>query len=625
MKKFVLFLFLLCSVWVNAQVSVFSYGEKGQIVVNPSYIKPLQTLTKKEIAKATQLVHAMEVTTQSGDTYAIKAFKIENWEEGDFQYVEIYKDQKKIYKLSNRNNWIHFPIKHSGASSPQCCYVAHMGDDAIALVFHETIVERNLPNITIVVLKDNQATLVYNKECGINEFKSPKTEISFKEYIPDCLTMDKEPCMNTRNMYISKDGIQLSALPTLQDDLLYILKKMPFTPIPYNETKFTYHKQRYSIDNTSGQIPNRLYENIQCTQYILADENDLLPVANAKFRTNHNDICMVAVNFGGVTDYNTTVLITVNQKGEILDSLEVESGFGHTYIKQYRILGNLRVVVTSIKTNQKESIPFYGFGSFIGNRVDRTYRLEKGKFILEREQVFEEQTYTEKLLEKNNFNIWYDNILEHPEFSLQEAKDAFQKRKVKYQNANKYYTGIGLPAGEFEPEWDRAIASVNPTREHLLYYTVPIKSPYQYKAMLLNTHDLKSVNVHQKMLVIKNTQDNSITFYLLSLVPDVDFEKQHKNSVAENFVFLKEDNYFSGTSICSSVFSGLIIDSEKFINGRMVKRVFVPSLEEEIMERMASLISILQPYHFFRFTNGKGKSVELDWQQIRLMNTRKNK
>ena len=86
MKKLVLFLFLLCSIWVNAQVSVFSYGEKGQIVVNPSYIKPLQTLTKKEIAKATQLVHAMEVITQSGDTYAIKAFKIENWEEGDFQY-----------------------------------------------------------------------------------------------------------------------------------------------------------------------------------------------------------------------------------------------------------------------------------------------------------------------------------------------------------------------------------------------------------------------------------------------------------------------------------------------------------------------------------------------------------
>jgi hypothetical protein len=311
----------------------------------------------------------------------------------------------------------------------------------------------------------------------------------------------------------------------------------------------------------------------------LADENDLLPDAFAKFRTMDEDICMVAIHFGGVTYLSTTVLITINANGEILDSLEVESGFETVYIKQFRILENGKVIVTSIKPKQQESIPYNGFKSFVGNRVDCTYRVERGKFILEGEHVFEEQTYEEELLEKDNFNLWYDNILEHPEFSLQEAKDAFQSRKESYQSSNRHNTEIGLPAGDFEPEWDRAIASVNPTRENLLYYTVPIKSSYKYKAVLLDTPDLEWVYVYQKVVVMKDIQDNSINFYLISLVPELDFEERNQGFVAENFVFFKEDNYFSGVSISSSMFSGLIVSCEQIKNGRITKKVFIPSRE----------------------------------------------
>ena len=631
MKKFLIFLFSLCSLAGYAQEAVFSYGTDEQIIVDSTYIVPLYPHTEENKSKATELTESMEVSTLSGNLYTVKAFQIKDWDTGDFQYVKVYKDGQKIYELSNGNGWINFPNEYSGSSVPHCCYVANMGKDAVALIFHEVSYGSNLPNMTIIVLKDNQATLVYNRECSINEIVLPKQEmeISFDEEAPNSHTIDYTPCYDTRKLFISKDGIKISSKRTLQEDLCEIFKKFPLTPLPHKESKITRHRRRYGVDNTLGQIPNRLYENLQCTQYVLADENDLLPAAFAKFKTMDEDICMVAIHFGAATYLSTSVLITINANGEILDSLEVESGFETVYIKQFRILDDGKVIVTSIKPKQQESIPYNGFKSFVGNRVDCTYRVERGKFILEGERVFEEQTYEEKLLEKDNFNLWYDNILEHQEFSLQEAKDAFQSKKAKYDSMNRQYNRVGLPAGEFEFEWDRAIASVNPTRENLLYYTVPIKSPYKYKAVLLDTPELKWVYVYQKMLVMKSAQDNSVNFYLISLVPNLDFEERNQGFVAENFVFLKEDNNFSGVSIFSSLFSGLIKDSEQIINGRIIKRVFIPSREEEITERIATAKSILQPYHFFRVTTGKGRvrgtcePAELNWQKIKHLNTRK--
>ena len=629
MKKFLIFLFSLCSLAGYAQEAVFSYGTDGQIVVDSTYIVPLYPHTEENKSKATELTESMEISTLSGDLYTIKAFQIKDWDTGDFQYVEVYKDGQKIYELSNGNGWINFPNEYSGSSVPHCCYVANMGKDAVALIFHEVSYGSNLPNMTIIVLKDNQATLVYNRECSINEIVLPKQEmeISFDEEVPNCYTMDNTPCYETRKLFISKDGIKISSRRTLQEDLCEIYKNLPFTSLPHKESKFTRHERQYGVDNTSGQIPNRLYENLQCTQYVLADENDLLPAAFAKFKTMDEDICMVAIHFGGATYLSTSVLITINANGEILDSLEVESGFETVYIKQFRILDDGKVIVTSIKPKQQESIPYNGFKSFVGNRVDCTYRVERGKFILEGERVFEEQTYEEKLLEKDNFNLWYDNILEHQEFSLQEAKDAFQSKKAKYDSMNRQYNRVGLPAGEFEFEWDRAIASVNPNRGDLLYYTVPIKSPYKYKAVMLDTPDLEWVYVYQKVVVRKDTQDNSIYFYLMSLVPDLDFEKRNQGLVAENFVYLKEDNYFSGVNITSSLFSGLIASCEQIKNGRRKSRIFIPSKEEEITGRIAIAKSILEPYHFFRVTVGRGRtrakceSAELYWEQIKYLNT----
>jgi hypothetical protein len=110
-------------------------------------------------------------------------------------------------------------------------------------------------------------------------------------------------------------------------------------------------------------------------------------------------------------------------------------------------------------------------------------------------------------------------------------------------------------------------------------------------------------------------------------VPELDFEERNQGFVAENFVFFKEDNYFSGVSISSSMFSSLIVSCEQIKNGRITKKVFIPSREEEVAGRIAIAKSILEPYHFFRVTVGRGRtgakyeSAELNWQVIKYMNT----
>ena len=178
--------------------------------------------------------------------------------------------------------------------------------------------------------------------------------------------------------------------------------------IPYPTSHFNYIWCGFKY--TQGEIPNKLYKNIQCTEYDFADDDDTAAAVYAKFYLPQQNAILIAVNFGGMTEMQTDVLVSVDAEGNILDTLEVRVGW--VYIKEYRILADGQIVVTTIKPKQETSIlfeDFYSFDSFVGNRIDCTYHVENGKFVLKKEEKYADKTYTYELLSDKNYNLWEGN------------------------------------------------------------------------------------------------------------------------------------------------------------------------------------------------------------------------
>lgn len=185
---------------------------------------------------------------------------------------------------------------------------------------------------------------------------------------------------------------------TLED----ALDNLPFSELPYDAEKGVPYANTYGIQNIGGVIPNRLYRNVQCTDYFLADDADTSPVVYGKFKMPGSSNVLLAVSFGGVTDWMTDVLVIVDASGKMLDSLEANVWyFPGIPIRQYRIDSGALVIVSVL-----EPVSLDSFTQFKGNRVDYTYRIVDGKFTLVAKRKFKERVYTKAQLSSKTYNLW---------------------------------------------------------------------------------------------------------------------------------------------------------------------------------------------------------------------------
>ena len=179
-------------------------------------------------------------------------------------------------------------------------------------------------------------------------------------------------------------------------------------PLPYSYPQPEKKPVRFSVDNSQVKIPNRLYKNIQCTDYDFVSDN-LHPHgarSYAKFQLPQQEGSLLAIKMGG-RFRRTDVLVSVDSDGNVLDTLEVAVSWVH--IKEYRILTDGQIIITTIKPKQEESIPFVNFAPFVGNRIDCTYIVENGKFILKKQQKYADKTYTYELLSDKTYKLWNGN------------------------------------------------------------------------------------------------------------------------------------------------------------------------------------------------------------------------
>ncbi|MGV8090417.1 MAG: hypothetical protein AB2L24_00945 [Mangrovibacterium sp.] len=192
-----------------------------------------------------------------------------------------------------------------------------------------------------------------------------------------------------------------------------IVANTPVTPVPFSakksgaDVKFS-SVYSYTIDNSSNAIPDKLYDNVQLTQYTRASvEPELRGVFFRKFTIPNSNKVLVVVSFGGVTDWRTDVICSVSSTDQILGTLEVAVRVTDVWVKQFRINAQNQIIVTTIKPTSTTSIPFGTFTSFSGYRQDITYSVNsQGQFVQESVQTYPTQTYTRSYLKDRSINLW---------------------------------------------------------------------------------------------------------------------------------------------------------------------------------------------------------------------------
>ena len=147
-------------------ISQFKFGQ--DIPVNMSYIEPFDENVPEEfqLMEATELVDTMIVNTRSGDTYIIKAltFPDRGIKPGDFHCVEIYMGERKIFEMKRFQGWSYLPERMArGRKNSAICCPFNVLDDTIVLLLYGTELMDQFPQLPIVVMKEGEARLVFNK------------------------------------------------------------------------------------------------------------------------------------------------------------------------------------------------------------------------------------------------------------------------------------------------------------------------------------------------------------------------------------------------------------------------------------------------------------------------------
>lgn len=161
-----------------------------------------------------------------------------------------------------------------------------------------------------------------------------------------------------------------------------------------------------------------MYRNLQLTEYYnYAGDDEMSPVFYAKFSLSNTPTTLVAIEYGGVTPYNTIVLCSVSSQGVLVDALDVQVISREICTRQFRINAENRIMVTTIYPLSSDSLPFssvFETEGFYGFRQDDYYYVDsQGMFRLERCIRFEPMYYQVGSLvvisENHNRNLWQGN------------------------------------------------------------------------------------------------------------------------------------------------------------------------------------------------------------------------
>ncbi|MEY8685748.1 hypothetical protein AB9N12_06260 [Bacteroides sp. AN502(2024)] len=168
--------------------------------------------------------------------------------------------------------------------------------------------------------------------------------------------------------------------------------------------------------------------------------------------------------------------------------------------------------------------------------------------------------------------------------------------------------------GQYCPKWDNAIAS---SQKNLVCYDIPIDAGFRYKAIYvtyeLGQATINVVRTYQKLLIVKDTHTKLLGQYILTLIPDKEYERKNKDQVCDKFINCADKGTFTGVAIYSMPQTDLIIRANRYENGIKKKGASLLDKSKTPQERIATIKSILGGIHLKRSTSIKTRSFEDDY------------
>ena len=115
--------------------------------------------------------------------------------------------------------------------------------------------------------------------------------------------------------------------------------------------------------------------------------------------------------------------------------------------------------------------------------------------------------------------------------------------------------------------------------------------------------------MYQKLVIVKSRTTGKIGQYLLTLVPDVEYERQHQGEVADLFINAGDKGGFSGVVIYSIPGLDLIVRANRYINGIKIKGIYLSGDKKEMKEKIFRLKSILRPFQLYKSSVVQSRNV----------------
>lgn len=194
--------------------------------------------------------------------------------------------------------------------------------------------------------------------------------------------------------------------------------------------------------------------------------------------------------------------------------------------------------------------------------------------------------------------VRYSSQAPHKNFSIEEAKEFFEKQTISHvlnTRAKTKKKKKKLSTGDITPIWDDAVASSN---KNIACYDIPIESDYKYKAVYSDYYNgkasAKKVNVYQKLIVVKDVQTQQIGQYILTLIPDKEYEDKYRKKVGERFINCKNKLDFTGVAIYTIPNIDLIIRVNHYTNGVKDQGVYLPGKPELLKKKLVIVRSMLK-------------------------------
>jgi hypothetical protein len=164
--------------------------QNNSIIVKSEFISRMNNVYCSEITPYTTVDSVYFQSLDAQDGYLVTMYRYKGWdgEAGDFQAIDIKRNSKSIFKLDNQDGWVTQPSLLC-PSNNVLSYVEHLDSSTVLLYFTGYAYNSNPGFLTLIILKEGQAYMVFNKEYAVNQIEKTDGRLTinlsdrYEEYV----------------------------------------------------------------------------------------------------------------------------------------------------------------------------------------------------------------------------------------------------------------------------------------------------------------------------------------------------------------------------------------------------------------------------------------------------------